>query len=105
MLVVRRARSPSASATIATTYGGGNFGSQDWWLTLNPTTTALPETGASATVRLRQDGHSGSGGWKYRPQSAQWEILRTPSAPERQNSALARVGWDRGRTDVTGATR
>lgn len=64
MFVVSRARSSSARATTATTYGGGNFGSQLWWLTLKPTTTALPETGARATARLRQEGHTGSSGWK-----------------------------------------
>jgi hypothetical protein len=98
MLVVSRARSSSASATTATTYGGGNEGSQVWWLMLNPTTTAFPEVGASDTARPRQEGHTGIGGWKYRPQSPHREILSTPSAPDRQNPALPSVGCGRGRT-------
>lgn len=104
MLVVRRARSSSARATTATTYGGGKSGSQVWWLTLKPTTTAWPETEARATERPRQDGHTGSGGWKYRSQSAQCGVRSTPSAPEAQNSALGSVGWCSGRV-VTAARR
>ncbi len=48
MLVVSRTRSSSSMATIAITYGGGNVGIHVCSFTVNPATTARPETSAGA---------------------------------------------------------
>jgi hypothetical protein len=47
-LVVSRTRSSSSMATIAITYGGGKLGTHVCSFTVNPATTARPDTCAGA---------------------------------------------------------
>ena len=63
MLVVNRTRGSSAMATWATTYGGGRPGKLNRWLTVKPTSVALPETSRTPMLWLRQYRHTGCGGW------------------------------------------
>src|ERR1700722_6507037 len=93
ILLLPRPPLSSPSPPPAMAWGGGKSASHCWWLTVNPATTARPETGASATWSLRQTRQRGSGGWVYAPQSAQRAMRSTPSLPAAQNSALASVGW------------
>ena len=91
MFVVRCTRASSASATLATTYGGSKSGSQRWEFTVKPTTVPRPDTGAGLADRLRQYGQIGTGGCTSSPQSAHSWMRRTPSSPEVQNHSFAGV--------------
>ena len=61
MFVVRRTRVSSSIATIATTYGGGRFGSHCWKFTVTPTTTPRPETSTTSRSVLWQSAADRSG--------------------------------------------
>jgi hypothetical protein len=97
-LVVRWTVGSSASATLAMTYGGSKPGSHRWRLTVNATTVPRPDTAVGSHERLRQAGHTGTGGWTSALQSWHCWIRRRPSAPEVQNHSLAGVSWGSGRT-------
>ena len=53
-LVMTRTRGSSSIATDAMASGGGNAGSQSWWLTVTPTMTPRPDTSVSPMSSERQ---------------------------------------------------
>ena len=91
MLVVRCTRASSASATLATTYGGSKAGCHRCAFTVKPTIVPRPDTATGLADRLRQYGQIGTGGCTSSPQSSQPWMRRMPSAPAVQNHSLAGV--------------
>ena len=90
-LVVSRMRSSSSMATIAIRYGGGKLGIHICSLSVNPATTARPDTSAAVHSCERQYGHTALGGWRSSPQSEQRWKRSFPSSPDFQKNSLSSV--------------
>src|ERR1700754_3128155 len=104
MLVVNRTRGSSATATCATTYGGGRSGKPNRWLTVKADSVPLPETSRTPMSRLRQYRHTGAGGWISAWQLWHSWMRRTPSAPAVQKNSFSGVSCGSGRRAMSKAS-